>query len=243
MGIRRLAAALLGVALILATALPALAADDPPPWGEFDQQPPVVAQTGGVTSSTSAAPAKPKVVPTDNPPPPPSATACVDVGAGLCVNADPDLEETITLLSHTKTGSGYLRTAARGGYIVHWGDLPTNVLGLFRSDAQDVVMSNVLKGFPVVDRAPVLAHELTHASDWTANNSLMLTVNGCFSTEIHAFHTEAATWRELAGTDVKPANDMEREYEMINKAIAADPTGFIDRLTAVYHSQCLPVSS
>lgn len=156
------------------------------------------------------------------------------------MNAEPDLAETITVVSQSKTASGFLRTAARGGYIIHWGDLPTNVMGLFRSDAQDVVMSNLLKGYPAMDRAPVLAHELTHASDWTANNELMQTINGCFSTEIHAFHTEAATWRELAGTDVKPTNDLEREYEMINKAIASDSHGFIDRLTAVYHSQCLP---
>ena len=241
MGIGALASASLGIFLMLATAAPALALDDPAPWGDFEQQqPPVLAETRPSGSSNPAALSKPKIVPADNPPPPLSATQCFDIGAGLCVNAEADLEETIAAVNNSKTASGYLKTAARGGYIIHWGDLPTDVLGLFRADAQDVVLSNFLKGFPAIDRAPVLAHELTHASDWTANNSLMQTVNGCFSTEIHAFHTEAAIWRELAGTETKPANDLEREYQMVNQVIADDPRGFMDRLRAVYHSQCLP---
>ena len=225
---------------MLSTALPVLADDDPPPWGDFDQSSQTVVAQAHASSPVAPPPATPKTVPTDNPPPPPSATVCVDIGAGLCVYAEPDLAETITLVSNLKAGSGYLKTAARGGYVIHWGDLPANVLGLFRPEAQDVVMSNLLKGFPVIDRAPVLAHELTHASDWNANNSLMQTINGCFSTEIHAFHTEAAAWREVAGSEVKPSNDLEREYELINKAIASDPRGFIEGLRAVYHSQCLP---
>jgi hypothetical protein len=215
----------------------------PAPWGDFGpQSAPVVAQRPGPSTLVPVPPppARPQTSPTDNPPPPSSATQCVDVGGGVCLNAEPELAETITLLSHSNTAAGFLRTAARGGYVVHYGDLPVDVLGLFRPEPHDILMSNALKGYPVLDRAPVLAHELTHASDWTVNSSLLQTSNGCLSTEIHAFHTESATWRELAGSQPKPANDLEREYNMIGQAIATDPTGFINRLAAVYHSQCAP---
>jgi hypothetical protein len=137
------------------------------------------------------------------------------------------------------TAVGFLKTAAHGGYVIHYGELPTNVLGLFRPGSHDVVISNFLKAYPALDRAPVLAHELTHVSDWTANSALLETSNGCLSTEIHAFHAESATWLELAGQQ-KPANDLEREYSMISQAIATDPTGFMNRLAVVYHSQCAP---
>jgi hypothetical protein len=156
------------------------------------------------------------------------------------VNAVPDLAETITLVNNSKIASGFLKTAARSGYVIHWGDLPTDVLGLFRPGPHDVIMSNLLKSYPVLDRAPVLAHELTHASDWTANSGLLETSAGCLSTEIHAFHTESATWLELAGDQAKPANDLEREFNLISQAIATDPKGFISRLSVVYHSQCAP---
>ena len=86
----------------------------------------------------------------------------------------------------------------------------------------------------------MLAHELTHVSDWTANAALLQTSQGCLSTEVHAFHTESATWLELAGSQTKPTNDLEREFTTISRAMATDPTGFINRLAAVYHSQCAP---
>jgi hypothetical protein len=220
---------------------PAPVASAPAPWGDVGPQaPPVVAQKPRPSSSAPVPPppARPRTQPTDNPPPPASATQCVDLGGGMCVNATPDLAETITLVNHSATASGFLKTAARGGYVIHYGDLPTDVLGLFRPGPHDVVMSNVLKDFPALDRAPVLAHEVTHVSDWTANSALLQTSQGCLSTEVHAFHTESATWLELAGSQTKPSNDLEREYSMISKALATDPKGFTNQLAVAYHSQC-----
>ena len=220
------------------------AAPGPVPWGDVDpQSPPVVAQQPRPASAAPVAPppaANPRTPAPDDPLPAPSGTQCLDLGSGLCVNAEADLAETVSLVSHSKTASNFVNTAARGGYVIHWGDLPTDVLGLFRPGPHDVVMSNVLKNYPVVDRVPVLAHELTHVSDWTTNSGLLQTSNGCLSTEIHAFHTEASMWQEVSGGQAKPANDLEREFTMIVQAIATDPKGFINRLAVVYHSQCAP---
>ena len=144
-------------------------------------------------------------------------------------------------MSHSTTATPLLRKAATGKYVVHFGDLPVDVLGMFRSEKHDVVISNALRSFPALDRAPVLAHELTHVSDWMVNPDLLQTSNGCLSTEIHAFHNEATVWRDVEAGHLKsPANDLEREFNMISQAIASDPTGFITRLKIVYHDQCSP---
>lgn len=202
-----------------------VAAPGPVPWGDVPslQSPPVVAQQ-----------------PRPSNPAPVAGTQCVDLGGGTCLSSASELADTIVLLSHSSSAMPLLKTAAKLNYLVHYGDLPMDVLGLFRPAQHEVVMSNVLKTYPTLDRAPVLAHELTHVSDWNANPALLQTSAGCLSTEVHAFHTESTTWQELGDSHQKPANDLEREFNMISQAIATDPTGFIDRLAVVYHSQCAP---
>ncbi len=164
---------------------------------------------------------------------------CVDVGGGPCMNSSFELADTLTMLSHTSTAGPLLRTAAKAGYIVHFGDLPVDVMGLMRPSAHDITLSNVLKPYPTVDRAPVLAHELQHVTDWMNQGVALDTTSGCLGTETSAFHTEALAWLELEGGHLPNAsNDLEREYNLIYQAITSDPVGFAGRLKVVYHDQC-----
>jgi hypothetical protein len=219
-----------------------------PPPAASDASPP---PSGPVSASAPPQPPAPGAEPPASPggsgapslklppPPPRSATTCVDVGAGSCFNSAPELVDTVTLLAHTSTVTPLLRTAAKAGYVVHYGDLPIDVLGLFRPGGRDVILSTYLKSYPTLDRGPVMAHELQHVSDWLSQGPVLDTARGCLSTETNAFHTESSTWLELQGGHLSaPANDLEREFNMITQAITTDPAGFVSRLTIVYHDQC-----
>lgn len=167
------------------------------------------------------------------------AAQCVDVGAGLCLNAVPELADTVALLSKTSTAPPLLRTAARGGYLIHYGDLAPDVLGVFRPSRREVIVSASLRSYPMVDRGPILVHELQHVSDWIDKGGELDTTSGCLATEENAFQSEAATWLELhAGHLEAPANDVEQEFNAIARAIQTDPAGFTNRLTAAYQDEC-----
>lgn len=177
------------------------------------------------------------------PPPPGPAAApgapCVDVGAGVCLQASVELTQTITLMATSQTAVGLLRTAGKAGYVIHYGNLPPDVLGLFRPNGRDVVVSNDLRDFPAVDRGPVVAHELQHVSDFLSRGRALDTPDGCISTETNAFHTESTVWLELSGGHLPQAtNDLEQELNMITQAIVDDPVGFANRLSLVYHDEC-----
>ena len=168
-----------------------------------------------------------------------SPNGCVDVGESLCLNATPDVAPTVALLSESNAATPLLRAAARAGYLIRSGDLPLDVLGLFRPSRHDVILSTSLDHYPQVDRGPVLAHELQHVSDWLAQGTALESPNGCLVTETNAFHTESVVWLELEGGQLPmPTNDLELEFNMISHAIVADPEGFASRLTIVYHNQC-----
>jgi hypothetical protein len=211
----------------------------PGPW----DAPPADAQDAAAPSRGPATPTGPPspgpAAPAANPPPPLAATQCVDVGGGECLHAVPELADTVALLAKTSSATPLLRAASKAGYIIHYGDLPVDVLGLFRPSRHDVVLSNLLKPFPTLDRAPVLAHELQHIFDWLSHPAAMETAPGCLATETNAFATESSIWLELAGDHLKsPSNDLEREFNMISQEVTNDPAGFADRLTLAYHDQC-----
>jgi hypothetical protein len=166
-------------------------------------------------------------------------TACIDVGAGLCLNAAADLDETVTLLAKTSVAQPLLRNAARDGYSIRYGNLPADVLGLFRPSRHEVVVSLNLQPYAAIDRGPVLAHELQHVSDWISLGEQLDTTAGCLATESNAFHTESATWLELRGGRLMPpSNDLEQEFNTITRAIQTNPTAFANRLTLLYHDEC-----
>ncbi|MBV8718103.1 MAG: hypothetical protein JOZ65_23800 [Chloroflexi bacterium] len=168
-----------------------------------------------------------------------NANQCVDVGAGLCLNAATDLAGTVTLLDKTTAAPPLLRAAARDGYRVYYGNLPTDVLGLFRPSRHEVILSLDLRSYPDEDRVPVLAHELQHVSDWITLGQQLETTSGCLQTETNAFHTQSQTWLELHdGTLAPPRNDLEREFNTITRAIQTDPAAFASRLTLLYHDEC-----
>jgi hypothetical protein len=165
----------------------------------------------------------------------------VDVGAGACLNAVSDLADTVLLLSKANTAVPLLRNAAKGGYTVRYANLPADVLGLFSPSRRLVVLSIDLRPYPSLDRAPVLAHELQHVSDWISQGQQLDTTAGCLATESNAFHTESTTWLELRGGRLAPAtNDLEQEFNAITRAIQTDPAGFAERLTTLYHDECSP---
>jgi hypothetical protein len=190
----------------------------------------------GSDAPSDAAQASPQPTPTAV-----AGTECVDVGSGACLNASTDLADTVLMLSKTTTAVGLLRNAARGGYTVRYANLPADVLGLFSPNRRVVVLSIDLRGYPSIDRAPVLAHELQHVSDWISQGRQLDTTSGCLATESNAFHTESATWLELRGGSLAPAaNDLEQEFNAITRAIQSDPAGFTERLTTLYHDECSP---
>jgi hypothetical protein len=192
-------------------------------WSGSDA-PPVVAQASPQSS-----------------PPAPVGTQCVDVGGSACLNAVSDLADTVLLLSKSNTAVPLLRNAAKGGYAVRYANLPADVLGLFSPSRRLVVLSLDLRPYPSLDRAPVLAHELQHVSDWISQGQQLDTTSGCLATESNAFHTESATWLELRGGQLAPAtNDLEQEFNAITRAIQTDPAGFTERLTTLYHDECSP---
>jgi len=179
---------------------------------------------------------------TDLPGAPPQAAAgtqCVDIGGSLCLNADPEIADTVTLLSETTTVPPLLRAAAQDAYSVEYGRLPPDVLGLFRPSRHQVIISSDLRSYSAVDRGPVLAHELQHVSDWISLGQELETSSGCLATESNAFHTESVAWLELHdGRLPAPDNGLEREFNTITRAIQTDPTAFADRLTLLYHDEC-----
>jgi hypothetical protein len=190
-------------------------------------------QIGAPAAATGAA-STPRAVPA-----PPAATQCVEIGGGTCLNAANDLADTVQLLASSKTANLLLARAAQAGYDLRYGNLPTDVLGLFRPASRDVIVSNDLREFPSVDRGPVIAHELQHVSDWLAEGARVATPEGCIATEANAFHTESAVWLELRGGQLGPAsNALERELNTITRAITTDPEGFASRLTSVYQDEC-----
>ena len=177
--------------------------------------------------------------PAQAPTPAPPSMPCVDVGSGACLKTAAELADAVTLLAHTKAAPPLLVAAAKGGYLVHYGDLPTDVLGLFRPNQHDVLLSTTLRDYPAIDRAPVLVHELQHVSDFIAQGVALDTTRGCLNTESNAFHTESSVWLELEGGKLqRPTNDVERELNLITQAITTDPAGFAQRLNVVYHDEC-----
>ena len=197
----------------------------------------LVAWSGSDAPAPSAEP--PTTAPSAQQPAAPAGLQCIDLGGGACLNSAADLADTVSLLAHTSAAAPLLRTAARAGYSLKFGDLPLDVLGLFRPSRKDVTVSSFLQAYPTIDRAPVIAHELQHVSDWIGHGALLDTTPGCLATETNAFTTESATWLELGGGHLKPpTNDLEREFNMISQAISTDPGGFASRLTVVYHDQC-----
>ena len=167
------------------------------------------------------------------------SAACTDVGAGLCFSAAAELGDTVTLLAKTGVAQPLLRNAAKDGYSVRYGNLPPDVLGLFRPSRHEIVISMDLRRYSAMDRGPVLAHELQHVSDWITQGQQLDTTAGCLATETSAFHTESAAWLELRGGRLAPpSNDLEQEFNAITRALQTDPTGFANRLTLLYHDEC-----
>jgi hypothetical protein len=168
-----------------------------------------------------------------------AGTQCVDIGAGLCLNAASDMADTVLLLSKTSTVLPLLRNAAKNAYSLQYGRLPPDELGLFRPSRHEVVISTDLRSYPALDRGPVLAHELQHVSDWISFGQQLNTTSGCLDTESNAFHTESAAWLELHSGRLPPAdNDLEREFNTITRAIQTDPTGFAHQLILAYRDEC-----
>jgi hypothetical protein len=195
----------------------------------------------GLTAWNDAQQPSAQAPPPAAPAPAPAATGnqCIDLGGGLCFNAVADLADTVRLLAKTTTAPPLLRAAAKSGYAVRYGNLPTDVLGLFRPNRQEIVVSSSLQSYPAVDRGPVLAHELQHVSDWINLGQQLDSTSGCLQTESNAFHTESATWLELEGGRLTPAaNDLEQEFNTITRAIQTDPVAFANRLTSVYNDEC-----
>jgi hypothetical protein len=76
-------------------------------------------------------------------------------------------------------------------------------------------------------------------ADWRTAGPALNSERGCFMTEANAFQTQAATWLELEGGQLRlPANDVEAELNAIVQAIATDPSGFLSHLQTVYHHEC-----
>jgi hypothetical protein len=169
----------------------------------------------------------------------PPAPACQELGGGACFQAESLLAETVRLLNTTSTGQALLRNAALAGVNARFAGTPPGVLANFDPYTGQVIVSSRLSSFPDIDRAPVLAHELQHATDWVLYGARLDTVTGCFSTEANAYSTEAKVWTELQGGQLKPPrNPLEEELNAIAQAIRTDQPGFLRRLSSVYHEQC-----
>jgi hypothetical protein len=167
--------------------------------------------------------------------------ACHDIGDGHCLRADSSLAEPIRLLSTTSAGRPLLRNAALAGVNARVEDMPSRVLGNFDPNTGELVLNSRLSSYPAIDRAPVLAHELQHATDWIMFGVSVDTSRGCFTTEANAFRVEAQVWIDLQGGRLKPpTNDVERELNAIADAIRTNPNGFLNSLTTVYRHQCSP---
>jgi hypothetical protein len=200
-------------------------------WTATDQP------SASATPSQSAATPPPQSAPA----PPANAIQCVDVGAGICLNSVSGLADTVVLLTRTTIATPLVRAAGKGGYTIRFGSLPADVLGLFSPTRRVVIISTDLLSYPAIDRAPVLAHELQHVSDWISQGRQLDTTAGCLATETNAFHTESETWLELhSGRLSLAANDLEQEFNSITRAIQTDPAGFAERLTTLYHDECSP---
>lgn len=166
--------------------------------------------------------------------------ACRDVGPGPCVLTQPELVETLSLLARTAAGGPLVGEIARAGYSVHFAQTPPNVLGMFRPSRQDVALSTRLADYPLVDRVPVLGHELQHVADWLSQGARLTTAGGCLATEANAFHTQSQIWLELQGGQLRPpANDVEREFNAIVRAMATAPDTFLSDLVSAYDEECL----
>jgi hypothetical protein len=166
--------------------------------------------------------------------------ACRDVGVGPCVLTEPGLVETLSLLGQTPTGGPLVREIAGAGFSVQFAETPPNVLGMFRPNRRDVALSTRLTDYPIVDRAPVLGHELQHVSDWLSQGPRLATASGCLATEANAFHTQSQIWLELQGGRLRPpANDVEREFNAIVRALATAPDTFLSDLVSAYDEECL----
>ncbi len=217
---------------------------DPPGVAASDPAPVAPPQPAPLPSPAAPAPTAPVFRPGPQPVPrsSPSATTsgCIDVGAGQCLNADPALSSTIGVLQQTSRGSQLLRTAANAGVVVVRAAVPSQAWADFRPDGLVVTIGTSTDGFSAQDRAPVLAHELQHASDLVLMGpAVMSTTRGCYTTEANAFGTEAAVWADIwQGRLPQPRNQLETELNAVTQAIATNPGAFVDQLLAVYHSEC-----
>ena len=87
--------------------------------------------------------------------------------------------------------------------------------------------------------AATVAHEATHA--WEHRQGLKLSDPAqCFEAELRAFRNQAAVWQKFHGPEGKPspANDFERDQNLVLSLIGSDPEQLKSRLVNRYFDQC-----
>jgi hypothetical protein len=163
---------------------------------------------------------------------------CLDVGAADCLVADPRLGAAIALLRGTSRGPALLKTAAEGRVAIRVGTAPPGALAAFRSRARTVTVDARLVRYSPRGLAAILAHELSHVSDWSKVGALFAgNTLSCYSTEASAFRTETAVWDEIAG-GTAPADRLEEEVDAMAQGVDLGGPGFWLSLGSDYLDEC-----
>ena len=173
------------------------------------------------TAGTPASSPQPTPVPTT---PTASDLTLISQSAAL-ISAIPDMRYIVEAI--TALGIGQSFVPLDGAW------------GAYNARQKAIVYNVALRGYDTHDLAAVMGHEGQHVADFAISGAVT-TSQDCYNREARAFITEASLWKIWYGAAGKanPANDFEREINVILNLIQNDPQRFAAILADAYKDEC-----
>lgn len=171
----------------------------------------------------------------------PQGASGPDQQSTLTVQAVPALQPAISLLAQydQSHGTSYMQNLADHHVSVIVAPISdAGALGFFSPDENIIRISNTVVNEDNHDLADLVSHESSHALDyWTGVD--ITSTQGCYNTEINAFKHQSDVWKSFFPSLKPTPNDqLDRFLNAVTSAVTNNPTGFIQKLTDVYHHQC-----
>lgn len=157
------------------------------------------------------------------------------------VTASPSLQPGVALLlQYDQThGTSYMKNLASHHVQVLAAPISDpGALGFFSPDENVIRISNTVVNEDAHDLADLISHESSHALDfWTGVD--ITSTQGCYNTELQAFKHQSDVWywfypRLKPG----PGDTLDKFLNSVAQYVSSNPSGFLTRLTDVYHHQC-----
>lgn len=154
----------------------------------------------------------------------------------------PRVGEALDLLSLTPATQELRATLEANGVVVRFLRMAPGVYARYSVARRSIEIDDRWAEADAATLATVIVHEAVHAQDAVSGYLASGGASACIDSELRAFRAGAVFWTAVHGPAGKasPADELERQLNLIADRAGRDPAGFEQIVRQAYTDQCSP---